>query len=150
MYLGLFLILRFILKRESGAVGMTDLLVIVLLADAAQNGMADNYHSVTDGLLLVLTIVSWSYALNWIGYRFPRISHIIHPEALPLIKDGQLLRHNMRKELITEDELRGMIREQGIEDFTVVRRAYLEGDGQLSVIKKDKQQHKHEENRNAT
>lgn len=44
------------------------------------------------------------------------------------------MRQNMKKELITEEELRALLREQGVEDFTQVRRCYLEGDGRLSVI----------------
>nr|MBP7571903.1 DUF421 domain-containing protein [Acidobacteriota bacterium] len=51
IYLGLFLLLRLVLKRQAGTVGITDLLVIVLIADAAQNAMADDYRSVPDGLL---------------------------------------------------------------------------------------------------
>ena len=58
MYLALFAMLRFILRRETGSLGITDLLVIVLIADAAQNGMAGNYTSITDGLLLVITIIA--------------------------------------------------------------------------------------------
>lgn len=140
MYLGLFIILRVIMKREAGTIGISDLLVVALLADAAQNGMADDYHSVTDGLLLVLTIVGWSYVLDWIGYRFPRFRHLIHPSALPLVKDGQLMRRNMRKELISEEELRGLVRQHGLEDFSNIHRAYLEEDGRLSVIQKGKPQ----------
>ncbi|MCC7446920.1 MAG: DUF421 domain-containing protein [Anaerolineae bacterium] len=140
MYLGLFVILRIIMKREAGTIGISDLLVVVLLADAAQNGMAGDYHSITDGLLLVLTIVAWSYVLDWVSYRFPRFRHLIQPAAIPLIKDGQLLRRNMRKELISEEELRGLVRQHGLEDFSNIRRAYLEEDGRLSVIQKEKPQ----------
>src|SRR4051794_24523835 len=72
-YLALFALLRLVLKRQQGGMmGVTDLLVIVLIADAAQNAMADDYTSVPDGVLLVVTIVGWSYALDWLGYRFPR------------------------------------------------------------------------------
>jgi len=70
--LALFLLLRLVLKRQSGNMGVTDLLVIVLIADAAQNAMASDYKSVPDGLLLVSTIVFWSYALDWLSYHFPR------------------------------------------------------------------------------
>jgi hypothetical protein len=58
------------LKREAGGVGITDMLVIVLLADAAQNAMAGEYKSISDGLVLVSTIIFWSYALDWLGYRY--------------------------------------------------------------------------------
>src|SRR5881409_2972210 len=64
MYLSLFILLRVILKRQGGTLGMTDLLLIVLLADASQNAMAGEYKSLPDGIMLVATIVFWSYALD--------------------------------------------------------------------------------------
>ena len=63
-YLGLFLLLRVLLKREAGSLGITDTLLVVMLADAAQNGMADDYRSVTDGLVLVATLIFWNVLLN--------------------------------------------------------------------------------------
>lgn len=133
-YLGLFLLLRLILKRESGMVGITDLLVVVLLADASQNAMADNYRSISDGLFLVATIIFWSYLLNWLGYRFPKIQKMLRPPPLQLVRDGQMLKRNMRKEFITDDELFSMMRAQGVDELAQVKAAYMEGDGAISVI----------------
>jgi uncharacterized membrane protein YcaP (DUF421 family) len=147
LYLALFLMLRFVLKREAGAVGITDLLLVVLLADAAQNAMADDYRSITDGLLLVATLVFWSYALNWLGYRFPAIQRLVHPPPLLLVRDGQMLKRNMRKEFVTEDELLGMLREQGVADIAEVREAFMEGDGKISVVTEDHRSHKEPEKR---
>ncbi len=136
-YLALFVLLRVVLKRESGSMGITDLLVVVLIADAAQNAMADDYTSNPDGILLVATIVFWSYALNWLGYRFPRIERFVHPEPLPLIRDGRMLHGRMREELVTEEELRSQLRLQGVEDPSKVKAAYMEGDGRVSVIEEN-------------
>ena len=141
VYLALFILLRLVLKREAGTVGIADLLVVVLIADAAQNAMADDYTSIPDGLLLVGTIVFWSYALNWLGYRFPRLQRLVHPPPLPLVRDGRMLRRNMRQELITEEELMSQLRQQGVEDVADVRAAYIEGDGRISVIERDPEQH---------
>lgn len=134
MYLVLFWLLRFVLKRVAGTIGMADLLMIVLIADAAQNGLADDYRSVTDGAILVLTIIFWNYALDWIGYRFPRFQRFFFPPPLPLVRDGRLLRHNMRRELITEGELLSQLRQQGVDDPARVKAAYIEGDGRISVV----------------
>jgi uncharacterized membrane protein YcaP (DUF421 family) len=133
VYLLLFVLLR-LLRRESGAIGITDLLVVVLIADAAQNAMASEYKSITEGIILVGTIVFWNYALDWLGYRFPRFGRLIKPAPLPLVRNGRMLRHNMRQEMITEEELMGRLREQGVEDVAEVKKCYLEGDGQISVI----------------
>src|SRR5215203_3332561 len=105
MYLALFALLRLVLKREAGAVGITDLLVVVLLADAAQNGMADDYRSVPDGIVLLGTIVFWSWGLNWLGYRLPVVQRLGHPPALPLIRDRRVLGRHLEQELLTDDEL---------------------------------------------
>lgn len=134
IYLALFFLLRVVMKREEGMVGLTDVLVIVLLADASQNAMAGGYESVTDGLLLVLTILGWSYALTWVAYRFPRVRRLIRPPPLLLVRDGQVLRSALRRELLTEEELMGKLRNQGIDDVRKVKRAYMETDGTISAI----------------
>ena len=137
VYLGLFTMLRIVQRRQAGTVAITDLLVVVLIADAAQNAMSADYNSVTDGLILVATIIFWSYALDWLGYRFPRIQRFVYPSALPLIWDGRILYQNLAQELITEEELMSQLRLQGIDDISRVHAAYMEGDGRISVITKE-------------
>jgi uncharacterized membrane protein YcaP (DUF421 family) len=97
VYLMLFAILRFLPNRQVGSVGVTDVLVVVLFVEAAQNAMASNYTSVTDGAILVLTIILWSYTLNWLGYRFPRFQRFLNPPPLPLVKKGRILHQNMER-----------------------------------------------------
>jgi uncharacterized membrane protein YcaP (DUF421 family) len=134
MFLGIFVLLRVILKRQTGSVSMSDLLLITLLADASQNGMAGEYRSVTDGMLLVLTIIAWNFALDWLAFRFPVLERLIEPPPLELIRNGKLLRRNMRKEMITEAELITHAREQGLEDLSKIKSARIESDGQITVI----------------
>ena len=134
VYLALFALLRFVLKREAGAVGVTDMLVIVLIADAAQNAMAGSYVSILDGILLVAVIIFWSFFLDAVGYWWPPLGRVLHPPALELVRNGRLLPRNLRREFITKEELMSQIRQQGVEDLAHVKRAYLEGDGRISVI----------------
>ncbi|MET7876063.1 DUF421 domain-containing protein [Micromonospora profundi] len=133
MYLALFTLLRVILKRESGTTGVTDLLVIVLLADAAQNGMSGGYNSITDGLLLVGVIIGWSYLLNAVAYRWQAAARLIRPSSLVLVRDGEVMRENMRRELITNEELHTLLRQQGVSDLADVREVRMEPDGRFSV-----------------
>jgi uncharacterized membrane protein YcaP (DUF421 family) len=142
VYLFLLLVLRVLRGRQAGAIGLSDLLVIVLIADAAQNAMASEYKSITEGIILITTIAFWDYFLDWLGYRSPHIQRLIGPGPLLLIKDGQMQRRNMRQEMITEDELMGQLRKQGVESVEEVRRCYLEGDGQISVITRNSNEKK--------
>ncbi len=114
MYISLFVMLRVILKRQTGTLGMTDLLLITLLADAAQNAMAGEYTSITDGIALVATIIFWNYLFDWLSFKSEWFGRLIEPPPLPLIKNGRMLRKNMRREFITEDELMMQLREQGL------------------------------------
>lgn len=137
VYLALFTLLRFVLKRQRGGVGFTDLLVIVLIADAAQNAMAGNYTSVPDGLLLIGVIVGWAYSLDWLAYRVPAVARFVNPRSVPLVRDGRLIRRNLARENITDDELWSQLRKEGVDDLAEVEQVTLEGDGQLSVVRKD-------------
>lgn len=136
VYLALFAMLRILLKRESSNIGVTNLLLIVLLADASQNALAADYGSITDGVLLVATIAMWSYALDWLAYRFPVMNRIIKPGRLLLARNGRMMRGNMRHELITHDELMSELRRHGLKDLDEAQEVWMESNGAVSVIAK--------------
>jgi uncharacterized membrane protein YcaP (DUF421 family) len=135
VYWLLFGIFRFILRRDVGAVGIADVLLLVIIADAAQNAMSGGYDTVTEGTILVLTIVGWNWLLDMLSYHFTLIRRFTTPSRLVLVRQGVAQRRNMRREYITMQELQEKLREQGIEKLTDVKMAYLEGDGQISVLR---------------
>jgi uncharacterized membrane protein YcaP (DUF421 family) len=134
IYLGIFILMRIILNRRSQGVSTPDVLLTVLIAGAAQNGLAHEYRSVTEGLVLVLTLLLWDVALDWLVYRVPAFERFTRQPPLPLIENGRVNRRNMRQELMSMGELEGLLREQGIEDVGSVSHAYLEPTGTLSVL----------------
>lgn len=134
VYLALFSVLRFLPSRQLGTLGITDLLVVVLFAEAAQNAMASNYTSITEGAILVGTVIFWSYLLNWLGYKWPKFQRFLNPPPLLLVKNGQLIKRHLSQELITEDELMSKLRQQGVEFINEVKFAYMETDGSISII----------------
>lgn len=136
MYLFLFTIFRVVIRRRLGAVGMADVLVLVIIADASQNAMAGEYKSVTDGAILVGTIIAWDYLIDWLNYRVPALRGWLEPPPLLLIRDGRVLHRNLRREFVTEDELKAKLRENGVTDVAEVREARMETDGEVSVIKR--------------
>lgn len=138
VYWFLFTLFRFVLRRDVGSVGVADLLVLVIIADASQNAMAGEYTSITDGLILVCTIIFWNYLLDWLSFRYPRIARLVQAPALWLVRDGKILHRNLRHEFLTVDELMGKLREQGIDDLADVKNACMESDGEISVIRKRK------------
>lgn len=133
MYLGMFALLR-VFRRQAGSVGIADLLVIVVIADAAQNGMAGDSRSITEALLLITTIVLWDWFFDWLGFRSPFWERILQPSPLLMVENGKIVKANLDKEFINEEELLGQLREQGIGDISRVKKCYLESNGHFSVL----------------
>jgi len=133
-FLLLYILLRLVGRRESAGVGITDILVVILLADAASIGMVGDSETIADGFILVLVILFWSVAIDALSYRFPWIERLAKSKPRPLIKDGQLIRTTMRREFITYEEIRAQLRLQGFDDPAEVHRAYLEPNGSISFI----------------
>ena len=135
MYWFLFLVFRFVLRRDVGAVGIADILLLVLVADGAQNAMAGGYKSITEGLILVSTILGWNGLLDWLTTKSRTVARFVVPRPLALVRNGRILRANLRQEMMTIDDLHSRLRLQGIERVAEVKIARLEEDGQVSVIK---------------
>ena len=136
MYLFLFLVFRVVIRRRVGSVGMADILILVIVADAAQNGMAGEYRTVTEGAILISTIIAWSVLADFLTYKSPRLQKLLEPPPLLLIENGRVNRRNLRHEFLSEDELKAKLREHGVTDYAQVEKAFLESEGEVSVIKK--------------
>jgi uncharacterized membrane protein YcaP (DUF421 family) len=134
MFWFLFFIFRFILRRGIGNIGISDFLFVAIVADASQNAMSSDYHSVTDGLLLVATLAFWDYLLDYLSYHFMAIRRFIEPGTMLLVKNGKLQRNNLRRQFITIDEIEAKLREQGLDKISQVQEMRLEADGEISVL----------------
>ncbi len=134
MYLAMFTLLR-VFRRQAGSVSIADLLLIVIIADASQNGMAGDSKSVTEAVVLIGVIIFWDYFIDWLGFKSEVLSKVLEPQPVLLVKNGRMIRRNMNKELITEDEIQTHLRQQGIEDISEVKEMHLEADGEFSIIK---------------
>jgi uncharacterized membrane protein YcaP (DUF421 family) len=137
IYLGLVMLFRFGLRRDLGELGVSDVLFIVLIADAAQNGMAGDYRTVADAGVLIGTLAFWNILMNWAAYRSKTIQRLLASPTVEVIRDGKILRRNLKREWVTTDELLGKLREKGIADVSKVKLAVLEGDGDVSVLEEN-------------
>lgn len=136
MYWFLFLAFRLVVRRDMGAIAISDMLLVMLVADAAQNAMASEYRSVSEGLVLVSTILGWNVLLDWASYRSPFLRRLLVPRKVLLVRDGSILHNNLRREFLTEEELQQKLREHDVDDIGRVKAAYMESDGTVSVLER--------------
>jgi uncharacterized membrane protein YcaP (DUF421 family) len=133
----LFLVFRFVLRRDVGALGLADVLLLVIVADASQNAMSGDYTTVSEGFVLVGTIIGWNLLLDWLAYQSPVVRRLVEPDRLLLVDQGKPLFRNMRRQFITLEDLMAQLRLHGVEKLDEVRKCYLEGDGEISVIRRN-------------
>ena len=135
VYWFLFLLFRFVLRRDAGSVAIADIMLLVLIADASQNAISGGYETLADGAVVVMTLAAWNYLLDWVSYRSPAMRRLLQPSPLMLVRNGQVLRANLRREMVTTDELMAAMRQQGIDNIALVKSARMEADGLITVIR---------------
>ena len=135
-YWFLFLLFRFGVRRRIGAVGMADILILVIVSDAIQQSMAGEYVSITDGFILVAVLVGWTLFTDWLTFRFPALERVLEPPPLQLVRRGTVVHRHLRAEFISEAELKAKLREAGAADYAEIESAFMESDGKITVIKK--------------
>lgn len=137
MFFALLVLMRIAGQRESGGLGVTDVLIIVLVAEAAAPALYTQDSTLADSLVVIVTIVFWSVAVDAVSYRFPAFSHLVKARPKPLIRDGELVRHTMHREFMSREEVESQLRLHGIRDIARVQQAYLEPNGMISVLTRD-------------
>jgi uncharacterized membrane protein YcaP (DUF421 family) len=134
VYLTLVVLFRLVLKRQGGSIGVPDVMLVVLVSECVSSALTANARSVPNGIVTVVSLLFWNYVLDWLAYRFPFARRVLEPEPLELIRDGRIVRENLTREQISHDELAAQLREQGIDEVALVKSAYLESEGSVSVI----------------
>jgi len=134
VYVALILLVRVVPKRNAGHVSPNDMLTLIVLGSMATDGIMGGSTSVGDILLMVALVIGWSYVLDVLEYRFPLMRRLLRDRETCLIQDGRMLRRNMRREMVTEEELMSVLRKEGIEDMAEVHSAFMEADGEISIV----------------
>ncbi len=135
LYFSILILLRLMPRRSVGELATMDLIFALLIAEAAAHALGD-YTSVADGVTLIASLMAWNYAVNAVSQKVKLVERLVSPPPLQIVRDGQMLRRNMRSEFLTEEELLSHLRLQDIEDISEVKSAFIEGEGAISVIKK--------------
>ena len=137
VYFGILILFRVVLTRQTGAMGLPDVMLAVLVSECVSQALGAQAKSIPNGLVSVAALLFWSYLFDRLGGRWKWFERLLEPPPVPLMHDGEVLSANMGKQGITDDELASQLREHGIEDRAKVKSAILESDGCISVVEAD-------------
>ena len=132
----LLVLTRVIGKRELSSMQPFDLILLIVLGDAVQQGLTQDDYSLTGAVLVVGTIALLQVFISWVSYRFPRTRPVLDGEPVIVLQDGKPIERNLKRERLTPEDLAEEARKQSIGHLDEVRFAVLETNGQISFIKK--------------
>ena len=137
MFFVLFLLIRLLGKRELGQMTPFEFVVLVVLGDLIQQGVTHNDFSLTGATLAISTFAFWALLLSWTTYLFPRAKDLLEGTPRVVVRNGEIVNENLRRDRLTRDEILSEMRLAGIGRMSDVAWAILEPQGKMSFIRKD-------------
>jgi uncharacterized membrane protein YcaP (DUF421 family) len=127
---------RVVGRRELSSLQPFDLILLVVLGDLVQQGVTQSDYSLTGVALAIFTFGALTVAVSYASYRFPRLRPVLEGEPVIIVRDGELIEANLRRERLTAEEVAEEARQQKIATLAEVRWAVLESNGKISFITK--------------
>jgi uncharacterized membrane protein YcaP (DUF421 family) len=127
---------RVIGRRELGSLAPIDLILLIILGDALQQGLTQDDYSLTGAALVVGTLAVLQVFTSWVSFRFPFTRRLLEGEPLIVVEDGKPIERNLRRERLTVEEVTESARLHEIASLDEVKWAVLERNGEISFLKK--------------
>lgn len=137
VYLCLVLFVRLFGKRELAQLNPFDLIVLLCLSNTVQNSIIGDDNSVTGGIIGVFSLLGINFLLTRVLFRFPALNKKIEGKETVLIQHGKVNQEAVKREALSELELKTVVHRQGLHDFSQVERCVLEPSGNFYVEEKD-------------
>jgi uncharacterized membrane protein YcaP (DUF421 family) len=136
IFVFLYVLMRIVGRRELSSLEPFDLILLVVIGDAVQQGLTQDDYSVTGAFLAIGTIAMMQLIVSYTNFRFPKLRPILDGEPIVVVQDGKPLEKNMHRERVTMDDLLAAARQQNIASLDDVAWAVMETSGAISFIKK--------------
>jgi uncharacterized membrane protein YcaP (DUF421 family) len=137
LYAFVVLLMRVIGRRELSSMTPFDLVLLIVLGDAIQQGLTQDDYSVTGALLAISTIATLQVITSYLSFRSGRIRKLFEGEPIVLVDHGEIVERNLKRERMTPDDVAEEMRQQQISSIDEVTWAILEANGSISFIKKN-------------
>lgn len=134
IYLAVWLFFRLSGRRTLAQMTAFDFILLLICGQATQQALLGNDHSITNALIVVLTLISIDGAVTWLQARSRGFASVTQGRPLLVLRNGEPLRRRMARERIAEDDILHEARARGLSRLGQIRHAILEPSGGISII----------------
>jgi uncharacterized membrane protein YcaP (DUF421 family) len=134
IYVLVMVLVRFSGKRAVGQFTPFDLVLLILIGNAVQNGLNGGDNSLPGAVLLAGTLLALNWGMAWVTSRSRRVDHVVEGVPQVLARDGRVFRDVLRRELVSDDDFHKALRQHDLADVGEVALALLETNGSISVV----------------
>jgi uncharacterized membrane protein YcaP (DUF421 family) len=139
IYFFLLLVFRISGRRTLSNATTFDLVLLLIISEVTQEAMVDDDHSLTNGIILILTLVMTTLGLSVIKQKFPRVKYFLEGSSVMIVKNGKMLRERMNELRVDEDEVLEAARaSQGLGTLGQIKYAFVEPNGEITFIPQEK------------
>ena len=131
-----FALTRIIGRRELSQLAPFDLILLIILGDAIQQGLTQDDYSLTGAMIAVGTMALLQVLVSYTSFRIPWLRPVLEGHPIVLVQDGKPIEQNLRRERMTVEEVLEEARLQQIASLEDIRWAVLEPSGNISFIPK--------------
>ena len=137
VYLFLVVFVRLFGKRELAQLNPFDLIVLLCLSNTVQNAIIGNDNTVSGGVIGVFSLLSINWLLTRVLYWQPKMTKVLEGNETVLIRNGTVDHEALKREALTELELKAVLHKQGLSDYSQVKQCVLEPSGSFFVEEMD-------------
>lgn len=138
--LALLVVTRLLGKKEMAQITPFDFVYALVLGGLLEESLYDKKITIWSFLFAVTIWAILIYFIEVIAIKHDKVKKILRGEPSVIVKDGKLDIEEMRKSHLEMEQLRTMLREQGVFSLREVRDLYLEPSGNISLMKYSSQE----------
>ena len=139
VYAFLLIIFRIAGKRTLAQITTFDLILTLIISEAIQQALVDSDNSMTNAMLLVITLVALDLGLSMLKQRSDRIDRIVEGIPVIVMENGMLHPARLREERVSEGEILGAAREaHGLGRMDQIGYAVVEQNGRITIIPRER------------
>lgn len=133
-YASLVVLLRISGKRTLSKWNAFDFIVTVAFGSVLATSFLSRDVSVAQSALAFGSLVGLQFAVTWTSVRFRAMERLVKSSPTLLVYRGKLQHDTLRRERVTEVEVRSALRAHGVANLEDVGALVLETDGSFSLL----------------